>query len=236
LKILSIDTSFSAVSVALTENSEVLANFFINAGLRHSITLMPMIDQLFKCSNERIEDIDLFAVSTGPGSFTGIRIGICTVQGMSLALDKPCVGISSLHSLAVSAMLSTKDIFGVIICAMDAKCQRVYSAVFENSKTGLTRKTNDCALTINELVEFIDTHEGKIFLIGDAAELCLSKIHNKNVALLNTSLNWRNFAIGIAKISENMFLEGKSMNINKIRPSYVCVPKVQRNKNIVKDV
>ncbi|NLG92130.1 MAG: tRNA (adenosine(37)-N6)-threonylcarbamoyltransferase complex dimerization subunit type 1 TsaB, partial [Clostridiales bacterium] len=100
MRILAIDSSATAASVALVEDGKVLGEFYINTKLTHSQTLMPMIDNVLKCMRADLQSVDLFAVSSGPGSFTGIRIGIASVKGLAMAQDKPCVGVSTLEAMA----------------------------------------------------------------------------------------------------------------------------------------
>ncbi|MDR0404276.1 MAG: tRNA (adenosine(37)-N6)-threonylcarbamoyltransferase complex dimerization subunit type 1 TsaB [Oscillospiraceae bacterium] len=233
MKILSVDSSAAVVSVALTVDERILSNFFVNTRLKHSRTLMPMIQSLFHCSGQKVSDVDLFAVSTGPGSFTGLRIGISAIKGMSMALNKPCVGVSSLYALAAT-VCGAEKLMGTIICATDAKCGRIYSAVFENSASGLIRRTRDSVLTIGEFFDSFPTYGTKIFLVGDAAEmLChievFEKICKENTILMDDCPNLQNLSVGIAIAAKIASDEGKTVSASELCPSYVCAPSAEKN-------
>ena len=100
MRILAIDSSATAASAALMDDEKVIGEFYINTRLTHSQTLMPMIDEVFKCTRTDLESVDLFAVSSGPGSFTGIRIGVASIKGLAMAQNKPCIGVSTLEAMA----------------------------------------------------------------------------------------------------------------------------------------
>ena len=118
LKLLSLDTSSLAASAALWEDERLLGEFFINAKLTHSQTAMPMVEDLLKATQTSLSQVDLFAVSTGPGSFTGLRIGIAAVKGMAHALGKPCIPVSTLKGMAYNLL----GFDGYVCPVMDARC------------------------------------------------------------------------------------------------------------------
>ena len=154
MKILSGDSSSVTASVAITENGKILSEKFINNGLTHSQTLMPMVESAINDSGVSINDIDLFAITNGPGSFTGVRIGIASVKGMADALDKKCIAISTLE--AIAQPLKNQD---VIACAvMDARCNQVYTALFNNGN----RLCEDKAILIDELGDKLKQYDKKI--------------------------------------------------------------------------
>ena len=132
MKILSVDSSAKTASVAVTDGTTLLSECFVNAGLTHSRTLMPMVDNALSQADLKIENIDAICVNAGPGSFTGIRIGVAAVKGLALATDKPCSGVSTLESIAYNFI----DEDAIICAAMDARCNQVYAALFnvENGK------------------------------------------------------------------------------------------------------
>ena len=121
MKILAIDSSAKSASVAITDDKNLLGEFFINVGLTHSQTLMPMVEDILKNTNLKISNIDAFAVSSGPGSFTGLRIGIAAIKGMAFADEIPCIEVSTLYSMVYNFMGEN-----AIICAtMDARCNQI---------------------------------------------------------------------------------------------------------------
>lgn len=171
MKILAVDTSAICASVAVTENGKILSESSINTGLTHSRTLMPMIDSVLKNAEIDLDDIDYLACSVGPGSFTGIRIGVAAIKGLSDATGKKCVAVSTLHALAYN--LTGRNCTAV--CAMDARCNQVYCAIFKIEGEKIERLTDDMALKIDELSEMLPQYENVIF-VGDGAKLCHSKL------------------------------------------------------------
>lgn len=168
MKLLAVDSSSSVASAALIENRRVVAEFFINAGLTHSQTLAPMIDGIIKNLNFNLQDLDFFAVTNGPGSFTGLRISMATVKGMALVLNKPCMGISSLLASAYGC----RDFSGIIAACMDARRGEVYNAVFKSDGTEISIIKDDRAIPIETLAKELKNYDCEIKLVGDGAEMC----------------------------------------------------------------
>ena len=148
MQIFSMDTSSAAASCALLEDDRPIAQFYTDARLTHSQTIMPMAQALLECSHKSVQDIDLFAVSVGPGSFTGLRIGVAAVKGMAQVLQKPCVPVSALEGLAFNLY----DRAGILCAALDARCGQVYAACFD-ADNQMARLTDDSALMAEELCE-----------------------------------------------------------------------------------
>ena len=127
MKILALETSAKSVSAAVVENGAVLASAYQNMGLTHSVTLMPLVDSMLKNAGLTAKDMDLIAAAAGPGSFTGLRIGVSAAKGLAWALELPCCGVSTLEAMAENA----RAFEGTVICAMDARRQQIYNAVFD---------------------------------------------------------------------------------------------------------
>ena len=170
--ILAFDSSASPASVALYEDGFLKGEFYMNTSLTHSQTLMLLAEKLLEFTKTDIKDVDVFAVDAGPGSFTGVRIGVSCVKGMAMALGKPCVSVSTLE-----AMAQNLEIFNGLICAvMDARCSQVYNALFMASNGKISRICGDRALSIAELEsELMDFSNVEIMLIGDGANICTTK-------------------------------------------------------------
>ena len=149
MRILALETAAKAVSAAVTEDGKVLAAAFQDTGLTHSRTLMPLVELLLKNTGMSAADLDAVAVSAGPGSFTGVRIGVSAAKGLAWAADKPCAAVSTLAALARN--VSFWD--GLVVCAMDARRQQVYNALFEAKDGRLTRLTEDRAIALSGLAE-----------------------------------------------------------------------------------
>lgn len=222
MKILSLDSSSVTASVAVTENGKVLGEGFINNGLTHSQTLMPLVAETLEKSGVSIKDIDLFAVTNGPGSFTGVRIGIASVKGMADALGKECIPVSTLE--AIAQPLNTQD---VIACAvMDARCNQVYIASFIGGK----RLSQDRAILIDELADELKEYGKKTVFIGDGAVLCYERLKDKldNVSLADESIRYIH-ASGIGFIAEEKTGRGESpVNSAKLVPFYLRLPQAER--------
>ena len=124
MRILGFDTSAKAASVALSENGKLISEFYLDSGFTHSETVLPMAKAVLDAARITPADVDLFAVNCGPGSFTGLRIGIAAVKALGMSLNKPCAAVSTLEALAYN-MQSTG---GIICAAMDARCNQVYTA------------------------------------------------------------------------------------------------------------
>lgn len=168
MQIFSMDTSSAAASCALLEDDRPIAQFYTDARLTHSQTIMPMAQALLECSHKSVQDIDLFAVSVGPGSFTGLRIGVAAVKGMAQVLQKPCVPVSALEGLAFNLY----DRAGILCAALDARCGQVYAACFD-ADNQMTRLTDDSALMAEELCEQLSQLPAgrPITVLGDGAQL-----------------------------------------------------------------
>ena len=149
MKILALECSAGPSSCALVENDKVLAHEYIHVPLTHSQTLLPMAQRVLRDTGTAVKDIDLFAVSAGPGSFTGVRIGVATIKGLSFGTDIPCAAVSTLAAMAHNAKGLPFD--GVICCTMDARCMQVYTACFRCTQGVITRLTEDEAISVEEL-------------------------------------------------------------------------------------
>ncbi len=163
--ILALESSAKAASVALMEDEKLIAQYSQCSGLTHSRTLLPMVDDILKNTENTIAGVDLIAVAHGPGSFTGIRIGVSTVKGLAWAADKMCVGVSTLEAMAWHGVSAD----GLVCPVMDARRSQVYNALFEIGSGKPQRLCGDRAIALAELAEEI---RGKnAFLVGDGAEL-----------------------------------------------------------------
>lgn len=167
MNILAIDTTGGVSSCALLENDVLRGTFEINIPVTHSETALPMVEDLLEATRISLDTIDLFAVSVGPGSFTGVRIGVATIKGLGMALDKPCVGISTLEALAANLA----GFAGTIVPAMDARRHQVYSTMFHWKDGELIRDCVDQAEDATEFGKLLLEREGPFWLLGDGAEI-----------------------------------------------------------------
>lgn len=225
MKILAVDTSASPVSAALVEDGRLLGEFYLNVKTTHSQTLMPVISALLENTGTDIKDIDLFAVNAGPGSFTGVRIGVASVKGMSMPLDKPCAQVSTLESMAYCMPFQN----GVVCAVMDARCQQVYNALFRIDEGIIERITEDRALSIDELSEELEYYDEKVYLVGDGAELCYNSFGKKieNVELVPQNIRFQH-AYGTAVAASVMAEKKQLCSSDSLMPSYLRLPQAER--------
>ena len=149
MKILAVECSEAPASCAVVEDGSVLCESFLSVPLTHSRTLMPMLEAMLRNADLTVADVDRLAVTVGPGSFTGLRIGVAAVKGLAMGASLPCVGVSTLEAAATAAAPLT----GLICPVMDARCQQVYTALFESREGRLTRLWEDAALSVADLRE-----------------------------------------------------------------------------------
>ncbi len=168
MKILAIDTTSNSASVVICDDATVLGSYSITTAKKHSETLLPMIEHLCQTTSVSLDQIDAFAVTTGPGSFTGVRIGVSTVKGLAFASNRPCVAVSTLESLA----WNLRGTHGIIVCVMDARRNQFYNAIFRQTKDGLHRLTPDRMISAAELTQKLQFyHDEPIYFVGDGYDL-----------------------------------------------------------------
>ena len=228
MKILAVDTSAKAASAALLEDDRLIAESFVNTNFTHSQTLLPMIDGMLETAGARLAEVDAFAVSVGPGSFTGLRIGIGAVKGMAYGAGKPCVGVSTLEALA----LNLQGCEGILCSAMDARCRQVYTAIFEGNPKGITRLSEDLAIPLEELCEKLQKFPEKtVFFVGDGAELCYNTIGEKlpGCVLANAASRFQR-AANVARAGMKKLLAGESCTAAELMPLYLRLPQAERER------
>lgn len=229
---LGIDSSAKTASVAVAdEKMSLRCECFINAGLTHSETLMPMIDQALGNAKLGIGDIDVICVNAGPGSFTGIRIGVAAAKGLAFTADKACVGVSTLDSIA--QLLRNQN--GIICCVMDARCSQVYAAIFRAKENNLERLSQDIAISIEELYNRLKDFGEHIVFAGDGAEICYralaSRLANSSLACEQQRYQ-RGYGVILAAIAAG---EAAQKNSALLEPVYLRLPQAERELKLRKD-
>ncbi|MBQ9797723.1 MAG: tRNA (adenosine(37)-N6)-threonylcarbamoyltransferase complex dimerization subunit type 1 TsaB [Clostridia bacterium] len=167
MKVLALDSTALVASVALCEDGKLLGELTLNNGNTHSQTLLPMVEFLLKQFDMTPGDVDLFAATVGPGSFTGVRIGAATLKGLAFGTNKPCAAVSTLEALAYNL----KDFDGLICPVMNARRKQVYTALFRASNGHLTRLMDDSAIAIAELDEKLREFDEPVRLCGDGYDI-----------------------------------------------------------------
>lgn len=221
MKILAVESSAVSASAAVCDNGRIISENYINAGLTHSQTLMPMIKNCMDTAGVELSDIDLVAVAHGPGSFTGIRIGIAAVKGIAFG-GKECCGVSTLEGMAYNL----KGTDCVALCAMDARCSQVYMAMFDCGDE-VVRLCEDKAVMISEIPEMIKNLKKDVIILGDGAELCYNYLKTvcDNVRLAPVISRYQR-ASGVALAAE--FGAGERVTADKLTPVYLRVPQAER--------
>lgn len=223
--ILGLDSSAVAGSCALCEVSgektRVIAESFINTKQTHSQTLMPMTENMLKSVGVSFDKLDRVAVASGPGSFTGVRIGVAAAKGLGYALGVPCVGVSSLHVIA----LGLTGFQGVICAVMDARRSQFYNALFDLKGGKPVRITPDRAISAEELETELLNYNEKIYLAGDGAELAAGIFERVSPELAPPALRFpKASSVCIASA------EYEAVTAAELMPVYLRLPQAERER------
>ena len=225
--VLAIDTSATPVSCALLREGRLLASHYSHTGLTHSQTLLPMIEQVLADAALTVDKLDALAVNAGPGSFTGVRIGVATVKGLAFAHKIPCVSVSTLACMAEGFAGMPGE--AVIACVMDARCRQVYAALFKLKGGQIERLTPDEAISVDELQNRLKNVEFPIILVGDGSEMCYTILKDElcNLTLAPLALRYQN-AVATAAIASRLFEAGETVPADKLLPTYLRLPQAER--------
>ena len=227
MKILAFETSAKAASVALMENGKLLGESYQNTGLTHSQTLMVMAEDLLKTAGLTAQDVEAVAVAAGPGSFTGVRIGVAAAKGFAWGAQLPCYGVSTLEAMARNLGVWQ----GYVVPAMDARRSQVYTAVFHAEKGVLTRQEADMAISLEELKEKIKNFEENVFLVGDGALLCYNTLLEEVPGLvLPPEHRMHQRAAGVALAAQVMADDGDPGNGAELTPNYLRLSQAERER------
>lgn len=228
MKILALETSAKSVSVAVLEDGNVLCSAYQNIGLTHSRTLMPLLDGMLTNSELTLNDMDLIAVAAGPGSFTGLRIGVSAAKGLAWAQDLPCCGVSTLEAMAQNV----RHMEGyTVICAMDARRQQVYNAVFHVENGKLVRMAPDRAIGLDELANEINNDRKQKIIVGDGARLCYTYLSEQGIActMAPPALVMQN-AVGVSQVALEMAQRSETVNAHELVPVYLRLSQAERER------
>lgn len=229
MTILAVDTSAKAASVCFAREDKIIGEFFIDTSLTHSQTLMPMIEQLAVNAQVSLDALDAIAVNAGPGSFTGVRIGVAAVKGLAFARNLPCVAVSTLQSMAYNALGTN----GIVCAVMDARCSQVYNALFRVRNGEIERLCEDRALALSDLHSDLKQYaEEPVMLIGDGAEISYAFLRDSlsNVVLAPNNIRIQK-ASSTALAAFERIREGKLLTDEQLMPVYLRLPQAQRELN-----
>lgn len=229
MKILCLDSTAKVATAALLSDGETLAEYTVNGGLSHSELLLPMVRSLLTSCALTEDDIDLFSCTVGPGSFTGVRIGVSLIKGLAFGRGKPVAAVSALEALAESLV----PLDGLLCPVMDARRGQVYNALFRCEGGVLSRLTEDRAIAADELAEELTSRypgEG-CRLVGDGYRLAKTTLAERGVPLLATPLSLRGGAAAAAgRCAFRMMLRGETVSDEALRPLYLRLPQAERER------
>lgn len=225
--ILAFETSAKACSVALHDGQTLLAESYQNTGLTHSQTLMTMAQDLLKNCHKTVKDVTAVAVAAGPGSFTGVRIGVAAAKGFGWGAQLPVYGVSTLESMARS--LGVRN--GYVCACMDARRSQVYNAIFQAKDGCLERICQDRAIALEDLKPELQALNGEIFLVGDGAKLCCQTL-SEQVQNLSLSAEHRvhQRASGVALAAVEAIARGESGDGAALQPNYLRLSQAERER------
>lgn len=226
--ILSFDSTAKAASVAVCDGEKLLALYNIDNGLTQSELLLPMAENMLKCLGLGFDDVELLACSVGPGSFTGVRIGVSLVKGIAFGKNIPCVAVSTLDELAEN--LSGLD--GIIVPVMDARRQQVYTATYRGKDGQLDKLTDDRAIAISDLAEELKQfNDEPIYLSGDGYDVAKRTLTSLGIKVNDTpALLISESAYSVAKIAARKYEAGDVMTDLEIAPTYLRMPQAERER------
>lgn len=225
MKILSLDSSATVATVALFEDGRLLAEITLNNGNTHSETLLPMVETILRAYGETVDGIDFFAATTGPGSFTGVRIGAATVKGLAFSTGKPCVEVSTLEAIAEN--LTARD--GLICPVMNARRSQVYTALFKAEGGVLTRLMPDSALSIEELDGILSEYGEPVSFAGDGYSITVNAL--KETTFIPTPERLRHqSAASVASVAYRKALKGETVSDKEMKVTYLRPSQAERTR------
>lgn len=231
MNILAFDSTAKTASVALVRDGVSVAEFFVNNGKTHSEILLPMAEDVLSRAHASLADIDLFAVTAGPGSFTGVRIGTATVKGLAFSLEEKenCIAVSTLE--AIAERLFPLD--GIYVPVMDARRGEVYSAIFCAKDGVLTRLTPDRAISLAALGEELLSlyPDQTVRLAGDGYEVAVAALAPLNLRIAQTPVGLRTQnAASVAMCAQRAYARGEAVTSTQLSPTYLRLPQAERDR------
>ncbi len=227
MKILAFETSAKAASVALMDDTRLLGQSYQNTGLTHSQTLLTMAQELLKTCGVTPGDITAVAVAAGPGSFTGVRIGVAAAKGFAWGGELPCYGVSTLEAMARSLGLYS----GIVCPVMDARRSQVYNALFRMECGNCTRIREDRAISLQELASDLQNLNEPVFLVGDGSILCYNTLLASVPGLVCPAEHrMHQKADGVALCALAAIARGESGNAESLSPNYLRLSQAERER------
>lgn len=224
--ILAFESSAKAASVVLMDETTLLAESYQNSGLTHSVTLLKMAQDMLSCAGKTPKDVTQVAVAAGPGSFTGVRIGVAAAKGFSWGLELPCYGVSTLEAMARNVALAD----GIYCPVMDARRSQVYNALFSLENGAFVRLREDRAIALEELEADLKAYRTPIYLVGDGAGLTKRTLGSlPNLNLMPEQLRQQR-ASGVALCAREKILAGETGDGGTLVPNYLRLSQAERER------
>lgn len=227
MRILAFETSAKAASVALLQDGQLLGEYMQNSGQTHSRTVMKMAENLLCNCDLTAKDVDAVGCAAGPGSFTGVRIGLAAAKGFAWGRELPLVGVSTLEAMAKNVAVSD----GYYCAVMDARRSQVYTAIFEMKDGNFRRITEDAAISLEELGEKLKVLEKSKFLVGDGAVLCYNTLGQsvQGLYLMPEHLRMQR-AAGVALLAWEQLQSGVITPAGELAPNYLRLSQAERER------
>ena len=213
--LLAVDTSTDYLSLVILKDGRLLAKFHRKADRRHSILLVPMIDKLLKKAGLKVKDIDCFAISIGPGSFTGLRIGVTVVKGLAYALKKKIVAVPTIDVIADNA----KKFKGMICPVLDARKNKVYACIYKSDGKTIKKLSKYMLLPLEELLKKLSKYD-KVLFLGDLISSPGLEIFQSR-AVCRFNKDWHPRAETVAKLGAEYFKKRKFVKAEDLEPMYI---------------
>ena len=224
--LLAFETSAKAAGAALFDEHKLLAECYQNTGMTHSQTLLVMAEDLLKQIGKTAADVTAVAVAAGPGSFTGVRIGVAAAKGFAWAKELPCYGVSTLEAMALSL-----GIFEGTVCAcMDARRAQVYNGLFSIKNGEISRISEDRAISIADLSAELQNIQGPIYLVGDGAELVKRTLTDLPNLILPAEHRRHQRATGVGLAALKQIAAGMDADPNALTPNYLRLSQAERER------
>ena len=225
--LLAFETSAKAAGVALMNGEILLGESYQNTGLTHSQTLLTMAEDLLKSCGKTPADITAVAVAAGPGSFTGVRIGVAAAKGFAWGKEIPCYGVSTLEAMARGLGLYN----GLVLPTMDARRDQTYTALFRFTEGKMVRELEDMAVSYAELENLIKNYQEPIFLVGDGSILCYNTLKDALPQLiLPAEHKMHQRGVGVALAALAQMAEGKIGDGESLTPNYLRLSQAERER------
>ena len=225
--ILAFETSAKAGSVALADDKKLLGESYQNTGLTHSQTLLTMAQDLLSACGVTPADVTHVAVAAGPGSFTGVRIGVAAAKGFAWGAELPCCGVSTLEAMALQMGVHQ----GYICPVMDARRSQVYNALFHAADGNCTRMTEDRAISLEDLGNELKNLQEPIFLVGDGSILCYNTLLEQVPGLvLPPEHRMHQRASGVALVAKAQIAQGEAGDAASLKPNYLRLSQAERER------